>query len=264
MINIAVIGAGGRMGQRILELANQDKDIFIKGAIDRADCPCMGQNVFPEFSECSLKYSSSLEEILPNVDVIIDFSYTYSTMENLEKIKKYKKAVVIGTTGFNESQIEIIKDISKEIPCVLSPNMSIGVNVFFKILEEASKFLKDYDAEIIELHHNKKKDSPSGTAVRIAEIISKATDRTKDNWVFGREGLVGERKKEELGIHAVRLGDVVGEHSVYFCGNNERLEITHRAHTRNNFASGSILAAKWICDKKSGLYDMRDVLGFKK
>ena len=244
MTKIAMIGSNGRMGQRILALAALENNIQITGKIDREN-------------------ADKIENCIDNTDVFIDFTTPASTIENLGIIKQKKKALVIGTTGLNDEQIAILKEASKEIPIILAPNMSVGVNVFFKIVEQAAKYLADYDMELVELHHNKKKDSPSGTAVKIAEIVSHATGKVREDWIYGREGLVGERTKEEIGIHAVRLGDVVGEHTLYFAGNSERIEITHRAHTRDNFAGGALRAAVWLSEKKNGFYDMFDVLGLK-
>ena len=260
MIKIGVIGAGGRMGQKILSLLKSDKNVKICSAIDAPNSNLIGQKVF---ADTDLVYSSDLNSAICDVDIFIDFTTPVATMKNLEIIRQHKKAVVIGTTGFTDEQIDFIKQTAKEIPVVFSPNMSIGVNVFFKVLADTAKLLKDYDTEIVELHHNKKKDSPSGTAVKIAEIITENTGRKKEDWVYGREGIVGERENKEIGIHAVRLGDIVGEHTVYFCGNNERLELAHRAHSRDNFASGAVRAAMWLFGKQAGLYDMFDVLGLK-
>jgi 4-hydroxy-tetrahydrodipicolinate reductase len=244
MVNIGIIGSNGRMGQRIFALASEDHDLKVVARIDRDN-------------------ANQLEELINDVDVFIDFSYAQASVENIKIIEKYKRPIVIGTTGLDENQKDIIRKVSKNIAVILAPNTSIGVNVFFKIVEETAKYLSDYDIELVELHHNNKKDSPSGTAVKIAEIVSKATGKSKNNWIYGREGLVEERPKEEIGIHAVRLGDVVGEHTLYFAGNSERIEITHRAHTRDNLAKGAILAAKWLFGKKPGMYDMFDVFEIK-
>jgi len=260
MIKVGVIGASGRMGQKILNILKNSQNVIISTAIDAPNNSLIGQKVF---NDTDLVYSSDLNAVVSDTDVFIDFSVPVATMNSLEIINQNKKALVIGTTGFSDEQINKIKETSKNIPIVFAPNMSIGVNVFFKVLADTAKLLKEYDTEVVEFHHNKKKDSPSGTAVKIAEILTENTDRKKEDWVHGREGLVGERTKEEIGIHAVRLGDIVGEHTVYFCGNNERIELTHRAHTRDNFASGSVKAAIWLSSKSSGLYDMFDVLGLK-
>jgi 4-hydroxy-tetrahydrodipicolinate reductase len=260
MIKISVIGAGGRMGQKILAILKEDKNIQITAGIDSHASPLLGQKIF---TDSDLTYSSDVNAVVAETDIFIDFTTPTATMNNLKIINENKKSVVIGTTGFNENEVFLINEFAQKIPIVFSPNMSIGVNVFFKVLAETAKLLKDYDTEVVEFHHNKKKDSPSGTAVRIAEIITQNTGRKKEDWIYGREGIVGERKNEEIAIHAVRLGDIVGEHTVYFCGNNERIELTHRAHSRDNFASGAVKAGKWLFGKEKGLYDMFDVLGLK-
>ncbi|MDR0676312.1 MAG: 4-hydroxy-tetrahydrodipicolinate reductase [Elusimicrobiota bacterium] len=263
MIKIAMIGAAGRMGRKILELLEKDNNFEIIGAIDSKNSKLIEQKVFFDSHE-NFVYSYDLEAIIKDIDIAIDFSAANVTINNLPIFEKYKKALVIGTTGFDELQIKTIENCSKNIPIVLSPNMSIGVNVFFKVLADTTKLLKDYDIEILEIHHNQKKDSPSGTAMKIGDIILENTKKGKENLIFGRHGILGERQKDEIGIHSVRMGDIVGEHTVYFCGNNERLEITHKAHSRDNFASGAIRAARWLAEKKqNGLYDMFDVLGIK-
>lgn len=262
MINVAVLGACGKMGQGILSILNNLKDKFkIKGAIDRKDSCFIGKKIF---GDSEIRFSYDLELVAEEVDVFIDFSFHEATVKNLEILKKYKKSIVIGTTGFTEEEKKQIIDASKFIKIVFSPNMSIGVNIFFKILKDASVLLKDYDMEIVEIHHNKKKDAPSGTALKIANILLENADKKKI--VCSRNGNIGEREKDEVGISSVRLGDVVGEHNVMFSGNNERIELIHRAHNRYNFAYGAIKAAEWIVLNKEskGLFDMFDVLGISK
>ncbi|MFC1566397.1 4-hydroxy-tetrahydrodipicolinate reductase [bacterium] len=245
MIKIVVAGSNGRMGKRIIALLSEEIDCKLIGGLD-IDTD-----------------EKTANELIKSCDVVIDFSSPEATITLLDKCKEHKKAIVIGTTGFDENQKETIKDYANEIPCVFSPNMSVGVNVFFALLKKAASFLKEYDTEIVETHHNKKKDSPSGTALKLADIIVEANDGNK-KLIYGRKGNVGERKSDELCIHAVRMGDVVGEHSVFFAANNERIEITHKAHSRDNFAKGSIVAAKWIANKPNGAYDMFDVLNIER
>jgi 4-hydroxy-tetrahydrodipicolinate reductase len=186
-------------------------------------------------------------------------------LESLEFAKETQKAIVIGTTGLNSEQMERLKELSKEVRCVYSPNMSVGVNVMFRIVQEVAKTLgPDYDVEILEAHHHLKKDSPSGTAVRLGELIAKATGRDFSKvGVYGRRGMIGERTKEEIGVQVIRAGDIVGEHTVLFGGVGERLEIIHRAHSRDNFARGAVRAALWVVNQPNGLYDMQDVLGLR-
>ncbi|MCL2485322.1 MAG: 4-hydroxy-tetrahydrodipicolinate reductase [Endomicrobia bacterium] len=257
-MRITVCGAAGRMGQAILRIAKSDENIKIAGAVEYDESPALGTGV-PVITK-----ASEIEKILQKTDVIIDFTNPESTLKNLEFAKKHNVAVVIGTTGFSQEQKDKIAEVSKFIPVVFSPNMSIGVNVLFKLVEEAAKKMKGYDIEIVELHHNKKKDAPSGTAVKLADVAAEAVGKNmKDVGIYGREGIIGERTKEEIGVMSVRGGDIVGEHTVYYIGMGERLELTHRAQSRDTFAAGSVRAAKWLAGKKPGLYDMQDVLELK-
>jgi 4-hydroxy-tetrahydrodipicolinate reductase len=201
---------------------------------------------------------------LHDTDVLIDFTNPDSALKNIEAAKKYNVPVVIGTTGFIDEQKEKITEISKVVPIVMSPNMSVGVNLLFKLVKEAANKIPDYDIEIVELHHNKKQDSPSGTAAKLAEIAAAAIGQNiSEAGVYGRRSVHAVRRKDEIGIMSVRGGDIVGEHTVYFVGPGERIELTHRAQSRDTFAAGAVRAAKWLVDKKPGLYDMQDVLGLK-
>ena len=187
------------------------------------------------------------------------------SLKNLEMCALNKKAIVIGSTGFTPEERIFAAELAKEIPVVLAPNMSVGVNVCLKVLKDVARTLgDDFDVEIVELHHNKKKDSPSGTAVRMGEVVAEALGRDYNKVAnYHREGICGERTKEEIGMQTVRGGDIVGEHTVYFIGQGERIEISHRAMTRDMFARGSVRAARWVVGQKPGLYDMQDVLGLK-
>ncbi|MGZ3569216.1 MAG: 4-hydroxy-tetrahydrodipicolinate reductase, partial [Thermodesulfobacteriota bacterium] len=198
--------------------------------------------------------------------VIINFTNPKNSIESLEFAKEKGLAIVIGTTGLSPEQIERVKGLAKSVRCVFSPNMSVGVNVMFKIVQEVAQVLgPDYDIEIFEAHHRLKKDSPSGTAVKLGELVAKAVGRDFGKvGVYGRKGMVGERTRDEIGMQVIRAGDIVGEHTVLFGGIGERLEIIHRAHSRDNFARGAIRAALWVVNQPNGLYDMQDVLGLKK
>jgi 4-hydroxy-tetrahydrodipicolinate reductase len=236
MIKLGIAGVGGKMGRRIFELARRDKDFEVTLALERKGLPIIGREI------SAVKISSNPDGIFL-IDVFIDFTTPEATATNIDYVAKYKKAAVVGTTGLNETQIEKIEEISRSVPIVFSPNMSVGVNVLFSILPEITKKLgPDYNIQIIEAHHKTKKDAPSGTARRFGQILADATGR-------------------QIPIHALRLGDIVGEHSVIFCGNSERIEITHRAHSRDLFVLGALKAARWIADKPPGLYSMQDVLG---
>jgi 4-hydroxy-tetrahydrodipicolinate reductase len=235
MIKLGVSGVCGKMGRRIFELASHDKDFEMTLALEKKGTPMIGKDMG------KLKISSSSDGVFL-IDVFIDFTIPEATEANLDYIAKYKKAAVIGTTGLNGVQISRIEEISKVVPIVFSPNMSVGVNVLFSVLPEISRRLgPDYSVEIIEAHHKTKKDAPSGTAKKLAQILAEA-------------------KGKEIPTHSVRLGDIVGDHTVIFCGNSERIEIKHQAHSRDLFAIGAIKAAKWVFNKPAGLYSMQDVL----
>ena len=257
MVNIIVCGAAGKMGQNILRLASVDKELKILGGVETEDY----------VSRCPLEYkaTSDLTELITAADVVIDFSTVLASMKYLLIAEKYKKPLIIGTTGFDDSQSQQIKKASGNMPVVFSPNLSIGVNVLFKIVDEVASALPGYDIEIVEAHHNQKKDAPSGTAAKLARIIAKALGRNLDKVaVYGRKGMTGQRKSDEIGIMSVRAGDIIGDHTVYFAGPGDRLELTHRAQSRDTFAQGALTAAKWVVKQKAGLYDMQDVLGLKK
>ncbi len=235
MIKLGIMGVGGKMGRRIFELASQDKDFELSFALEKKGTPIIGRDLG------RLKISSSPDGLFL-VDVCIDFTLPEASENNIAYAAKYKKALVLGTTGFSEAQIKKIEDAAGVIPIVFSPNMSVGVNVLFGLLPEIARRLgPDYHVEIIEAHHKAKKDALSGTAKKMAEVLTTATGR-------------------QIPMHAVRLGDIVGDHTVVFCGNSERIEIKHQAHSRDLFALGALKAAKWIADKPAGLYSMQDVL----
>jgi len=198
-------------------------------------------------------------------DVAIDFTSHAASMQHLQTAVQLKKPIVIGSTGFSAEEMEKIRSMAQCVPCVLAPNMSVGVNVLFKVLKTVAEILgDDYDVEIVEAHHHLKKDAPSGTAMKMAQIIAEALGRDLDKvGVYERKGLIGERSRTEIGIQTLRAGDIVGEHTVMFGAVGERLELVHRAHSRDNFARGAIRAAKWVVGQPPGLYDMQDVLGLR-
>ncbi len=269
MINAVVTGAAGRMGLRIVNLLAAGEDIRLAAAVERAGHPLIGQDVCPlaglPSGEKSAPIVDDLAAALNTGDVLIDFTLPGPTLANIRTCAELGKPIVVGTTGFSREQLAEIDRHAQRIPCMLSPNMSIGVNLCFKILAEiAATIGSDYDMEIIEAHHNLKKDAPSGTAMKMAQIIARAVNRDLEKTgVYARKGMIGERSKDEIGIQTIRAGDIVGEHTVLFAGTGERIEITHRAHSRDTFAAGAIRAAKWLVNKQPGLYDMQDVLGLK-
>ena len=257
-MKIVICGAAGRMAQTIIELAKLDREIQILGVFESDGSSAIGNG------DPTIHSVKDLKNFLSEADSFIDFTNPSSTLRNLELVKEFKVSLVIGTTGFNEEQKNKIVETSKNVPIVFSPNMSAGVNILFKLVETVVKRIPDYDVEIVELHHNKKKDSPSGTAAKLAEIVATSLGRNmNDIGVYGRHSTNTLRKKDEIGLFSIRAGDIVGDHTVYFAGPGERIELTHRAHSRNTFASGALRAAKWVVDQKPGLYDMIDVLDIK-
>ncbi|GIX42713.1 MAG: 4-hydroxy-tetrahydrodipicolinate reductase [Leptospiraceae bacterium] len=264
MIQIGISGAMGRMGKTIAHLCREHKDIKIALALEHPEHPDLNQDygILLNTSNLNIPLSSNKQEI-QNIDVLIDFTLPENTIDIIKFCADYKKPIVIGTTGFTKEQKEILYSYKDKIPVLISPNMSLGVNVLFYLVKQATKLLKEYEVEISEIHHSKKKDAPSGTAVRLKDIILEEYNLTENNVIYGRKGIVGERKLDELGIHAIRGGDVVGEHTVYFFSQGERIEITHKATSRDIFARGAIVAAKWILNQKPGLYSMNHVLGIE-
>ena len=266
MIKVCIIGAAGRMGRNIAASIYNDGDCEITGAIDRKDSEFLNQHIY-ELAGCGKGGALITDDLLSAAslsDVLIDFTGAAPTVNNLPLYKEAGKPIVIGSTGLSNEEKLKIKDLSKSIPVVFAPNMSLGVNVALKLIEEAAKALQGYDIELSEIHHKMKKDAPSGTAMAMAQAAAKGAniDLEKEA-VYSRHGMIGERKENEIGIQTLRGGDVAGDHTVYFFGNGERLEITHIAHSRQTFANGAVKAAKWIVNKPFGLYNMQDVLGLK-
>ncbi len=265
MIKIAIAGAAGRMGRTLTEaVAQHHQQMVVSAATVLEDDPALGVDVATLIgaTPCGIVTVPSLSETLGNFDILIDFTAPEATIGHLAYCRENSKAMVIGTTGFNQQQQSEIESISREIPIVFAPNMSIGVNLCFKLLQAAATVLgDDVDIEIIEAHHRFKKDSPSGTALKMGEVIAEALDRDlKEVAVYGRERLGEERDRKTIGFATIRAGDIVGDHTVVFAGMGERLEITHRASSRMTFASGAVRAAEWLENKPAGLYNMDDVL----
>ncbi|MCJ7641429.1 MAG: 4-hydroxy-tetrahydrodipicolinate reductase [Desulfobacterales bacterium] len=264
-IKAIVVGAAGRMGARLIHIIQETPSIELYRATERPDHPFLGRDVgeMVGLGRLGIPLEGDLKKT--GGDVLINFSASQASLESLEFAKESGLAAVIGTTGFNQDQMDRIRELSKSVRCVLAPNMSVGMNLMFKVVQEVAKVLgPDYDIEIFEAHHRLKKDSPSGTAVTLGELIANAIGRDFNQvGVYGRKGMVGERTKEEIGMQVIRAGDIVGEHTVLFGGIGERLEIIHRAHSRDNFARGAIRAALWVVNQPHGLYDMQDVLGLR-
>jgi len=266
-VKIAVSGALGRMGRRILELAKNDPRFEVCAALESEKNAAAGDlgAALNDDAFRGVLLTSDADRALKGCDVLIEFSSSpEAALEHAEAAARMGRAVVIGTTGFSKEQVQRLKELAQKTPLLFSPNMSLGVNLLFKLVQIATEALKerDFDVEIGEIHHRYKKDAPSGTAMRLAQIVASVFGRPLEEIaVYGRKGHY-ERKKGDLGIMTFRGGDVVGEHTVYYFGNGERLELTHRASDRSIFARGALEAAAWIADKGAGrLYDMFDVLG---
>lgn len=267
MVKAIVAGAAGRMGGRIIHAILQSKDVELGGAFERPDHPSVRQDAgqVAGLKAVGVPVAGSLQEVVKQGEVLIDFTSPEATVSNLRTAAEAGLAVVIGTTGIVGKMLEEVKEISKGVRCVMSPNMSVGVNVMFRIAGEMAKILgKDYDMEILEVHHRFKKDAPSGTAMRLAQVLAASSNASLEEVaVYERKGMIGERTNNEIGIQTWRAGDITGEHTVMFGGIGERLELTHRAHNRDNFARGAVKAAAWVVGRKPGLYDMQDVLGLR-
>lgn len=266
-IKAIVVGAAGRMGRRVLSALQENPHFLLVGAVERSDHPQIGQDIgeITGQGKWQIALANSLEKVIKEGEVIIDFTNAEASLNNLKVAGAAGRAAVIGSTGFTPAQMNEVKEITRKIPCVLSPNMSVGVNVVFRLIAELAQVLGDeYDVEIIEAHHRLKKDAPSGTALKMGQILAQALKRNfEEVGVYARHGIIGERRKEEIGLQTIRAGDIVGEHTIIFGGMGERIEIIHRAHSRDNFARGALRAAQWVVKQQPGLYDMQDVLGLK-
>jgi 4-hydroxy-tetrahydrodipicolinate reductase len=253
------------MGGRIIHIIRESETLELGGAVELPEHR-IGEDAgsVAGGSPLGISITDSLEQALADASTLIDFTWPEMTMANLETCVRLNKRLVIGTTGLSPDQKEKIRLAGEKIPVVFAPNMSIGVNVCLRILKDLTRILgSDFETEIVELHHNKKKDAPSGTALRMGEVIAEAAGKDFGaNAVCCRHGMIGERNPGEIGLQTVRGGDIVGEHTVYFIANGERIELTHRAMTRDMFARGAVRAAIWLADKEPGLYDMQDVLNF--
>ena len=259
-------GAKGRMGRRILELTAAAEDIGIGSAFDLPESA--GEEIAVGLESGSsevLRLASDAAAAIAQADVLIDFTVADVCLDHVRASTEAGKPSVLGTTGLSDAQKAELAQLAEKVAIVFAPNMSVGVNLLFKLTQEAASVLGlDYNVEITEIHHNQKVDSPSGTAARLGEIAAEALglDYGKDT-AHGREGVVGKRPQREIGMHALRGGDVAGEHTVAFIGQGERIELTHRAHNRDNFARGALIAARFAVDAAPGLYDMQDVLDLK-
>ena len=266
-MRIAVTGAAGRMGKNLIEAVHQADGVVLGAAVARPTSTLLGADAgeLAGVGKLGVALSGSLESVLDGFDVLIDFTHPSVTLENLEICRRAGKAMVIGTTGFSAAEKQLLVDAGKEIPIVFAANFSVGVNLCLKLLDTAARVLgEDVDIEVLEAHHRHKVDAPSGTALRMGEVVANALGRDLEKVaVYGREGQTGARARETIGFATVRAGDVVGDHTVLFAADGERVEITHKASSRMTFAKGAVRAASWLQGRSPSLYDMQDVLGLK-
>ncbi|MCW9715841.1 4-hydroxy-tetrahydrodipicolinate reductase [Avibacterium sp. 21-594] len=263
-LKIAVVGAGGRMGRQLIQAVHNAEGVKLGAAFERKGSSLVGTDAgeLAGIGQLGVKVSDDLNAEKDHFDLIIDFTRPEGTLAHLDFCVQHQKKMVIGTTGFDDAGKQAINKAAEQIAIVFASNYSVGVNLVFKLLEKAAKVMGDYcDIEIIEAHHRHKVDAPSGTALSMGEHIAKTLGRDlKTHGVFCREGITGERKRDEIGFSTIRASDVVGEHSVWFADIGERVEISHKASSRMTFANGAVRAAKWLAGKEQGLFDMTDVL----
>jgi len=267
MRRIAVMGAAGRMGKTLIEAVQQTPGAGLTAAVDRPDSTLVGADAgeLAALGRIGVPLSGDLDRVVEEFDVLIDFTHPTVTLKNLAFCRKHGKAMIIGTTGFSVEEKQLLAEAGKDIPIVFAANFSVGVNLCLKLLDTAARVLgDDVDIEIMETHHRHKVDAPSGTAVRMGEVIADALGRDlKKVAVYGREGQTGARERETIGFATVRAGDIVGDHTVLFAADGERVEITHKASSRMTFAKGAVRAALWLDGREPGLYDMQDVLDLR-
>jgi 4-hydroxy-tetrahydrodipicolinate reductase len=265
-VRLAIAGAGGRMGRALLEAATTTPGVALASALDVAASPMAGHDAGELCTAATgVKITTDVAAALADADVLVDFTRPEGTLAHAKACRAAKRAMVIGTTGFQPAGLEEIHAASKDIAIMMAPNMSIGVLVMSKLVEMASRVLgPDYDAEVFEIHHNKKVDAPSGTALMLGRSVARARGESLDDGaVFARHGNTGERKGGTVGFASLRGGDIVGDHTVFFAGTGERIEVTHRSTSRATYAQGAMRAARFIATMKPGLYDMDDVLGLR-
>jgi len=265
MLKIAVTGAGGRMGRTLIEACQHAENCQLTAAFERLDSSLTGSDSgeVAGIGSNGVNIITDIDSAVDQFDVMIDFTSIDSTLDHIETCKQHGKKIIIGTTGFSAEQKQIIENASKDIAIVFAPNMSVGVNLCLKLLQMAARVMgDDADIEVIEAHHRHKVDAPSGTALRMGEVVAESLGRNLDDCaVYGRQGHTGARDPKTIGFETIRAGDIVGDHTVMFATEGERVEITHKASSRMTFAKGAVRAAKWLEDKDTGLFDMQDVLG---
>ncbi len=265
-MKIAIAGSAGRMGRTLVEAVLKDGEMRLAAALEQADSPFLGKDAGElAGSPCGVAIRADAEQALAGADCLIDFTRPAGTLAHLAACRRLGVAMVIGTTGLEAEQKRQIEAAAREIPVVFAPNMAVGVNLVFKLLDTAARVLSQgYDIEVIEAHHRHKVDAPSGTALRMGEVVAAALGRDLSSCaVYGREGVTGERDAATIGFATVRGGDIVGDHTVLFAGTGERIEITHKAASRMPYALGALRAARFLRGRASGLFDMQDVLGLR-
>ncbi|WP_428624464.1 4-hydroxy-tetrahydrodipicolinate reductase [Sedimenticola sp.] len=267
MIRIAVVGAAGRMGKTLIQAVSETEGYTLGAATERPGSSLVGVDAgeLAGIGRLGIAIQDSLQAVVDDFDVVIDFTAPQVTLSHLAVCRRHGKRMVIGTTGFSEIQKTELQAASEEIALILAPNMSVGVNLCFKLLDLAARVMgDDVDIEVIEAHHRHKVDAPSGTALRMGEVVADALGRDlKACAVYGREGITGERDRKTIGFETIRAGDVVGDHTVLFAAMGERVEITHKASSRMTFANGAVRGAGWLMQRDKGLFDMQDVLGLR-
>lgn len=267
MTRIAITGAAGRMGRNLIQACQQTEGLELTAAVERSGSSLVSADAgeLAGIGKLGVIISDSLSAVTDDFDVLIDFTIPAATLANIKTCKNAGKRMVIGTTGFSDQEKQIIASAAAENPIVFAPNMSVGVNLCFKLLETAARVLgDDVDIEVIEAHHRHKIDAPSGTALRMGEVVADTLGRDlAECAVYGREGVTGERDPKTIGFETIRAGDIVGDHTVLFAAEGERVEITHKASSRMTFANGAVRAAGWLMQQNKGLFDMQDVLGLR-
>lgn len=267
MIKIAIAGANGRMGKNLVKATLAEEKTELLGGFVRQDSSLLGADIgeLCGMGRLDLTLTNNAEELIKNCDVLIDFTTTQASLNHLSLCQRHQTKLILGTTGFSDTELLQIQQASQHLPIVFAPNFSIGVNLVFKLLQQAAKIMGDYcDIEIIEAHHRFKIDAPSGTALAMGKVISETMGKSlSETAVYSRQGLIGQRSQQEIGFSTIRAGDIVGEHTVLFADLGERVEISHKATDRMTFAKGAVKAAVWLSDKQTGLYDMTDVLSLK-
>ncbi|MBP8898187.1 MAG: 4-hydroxy-tetrahydrodipicolinate reductase [Sulfuritalea sp.] len=265
-IQYAIAGSSGRMGRTLIEAVQQDPGATLAAALEHVSSPFLGRDAGELVgAPCGVKIVADLDAALANADVLIDFTRPEGTLQHIEACKRHKVGMVIGTTGFTADGKAAIAEAARTIPIVCAPNMAVGVNAVFRLLDVAARILSQgYDIEVIEAHHRHKVDAPSGTALRMGEVVAGALGRDLSECaVYGREGHTGERPASQIGFATIRGGDIVGDHTVLFAGGGERIEITHKSASRMPYAQGALRAGRFMSGREHGLFDMQDVLGLK-